>query len=365
MEQKEEQQLEKWAKDILKDNFDKFDFNSELDRKISVAENKTILRDKFRLYFKELAELKPKEIMGKEKVKFEQDNQLTNYIAEAEALKKKSLKEIAETETTDILERIFSRVKEYTKMVALGHRKGFLLYGNAGIGKTFNVEKAYTEVNKDFKILSGHITAMELYKFLFKHQDENIVLDDVNILETEQNLNLLKACLSENGVVSYHTSSSKLGIPSSFIFKGTVILLLNKVPQKAESLRAVESRILSYELKMTYYEKLMVMKEISKSKHKRYDLTNDERVRIMNWIKENTSPATENFTLRFYDLCCAFFVYAKGQWTNLARGYLKDDEVIQMIIQKVGTDEFCERTGKSERTYQRLKKQFAETGFIV
>ena len=365
MEQKEIQQIEKWAKIILKDSYDKFDLHSEIDRKINIDENKGLLREKFRLYFKELAELKPKDIMSKSKHKVEIDKQLNNYIAEAEALREKSLKEIAETETTDILERTFSRVKEYTKMVALGHRKGFLLYGNAGLGKTFNVERAYTEVNKDFQILSGHITAMQLYKFLFKHQDENIVLDDVNILETEQNLNLLKACLSENSVVSYHTSSSKLGIPSSFIFKGTIILLLNKVPQKAESLRAVESRILSYELKLTYHEKLMVMKEISKSKHKKYDLTNDERVRIMNWIKENTSPATENFTLRFYDLCCAFFVYAKGNWINLAKGYLKEDEILQMIIQRVGTDEFCERTGKSERTYQRLKKQFVETGFLV
>ena len=125
----------------------------------------------------------------------EEKQQLEKIEKEADKEFEKTLKEIKDSPTTDKLEEIFNTIKNFTKMVVKGHKKGFLLYGNAGIGKTYNIIKAIKEENQKLNIFSGHITSLELYHYLYEHRKENVILDDINILENEQNLNLLKAVL--------------------------------------------------------------------------------------------------------------------------------------------------------------------------
>lgn len=271
----------------------------------------------------------------------------------------KTLNQIENQSTTETLEDIFFIPKQYTKMVINGNARGFLLFGSCGLGKTYSVIRAFGEMKKNFVILSGHITSLELYNFLFEHRQEHIVLDDVNILENEQNLNLLKSCLSDNSrLVQYHTTSSKLRVPNKFIFEGSLIILLNKIPRKNESLKAVESRILTYELKMDYETKIKIIFELAKQNYK--EMKEQERLEIVKWIKENTSEATENLNLRLLFTCYEMYRFDKENWIKMAQKLIVNDRYIQLIVQGCGEQDFIQKTGLSRMTYYRFKKKVSK-----
>ena len=71
MEKKEVEQLKNWCKTFLKDDFDTFDFDSEIDRKLTIGENKSLLREKIRKFINTtlIPESKRQaEVMSKEQV---------------------------------------------------------------------------------------------------------------------------------------------------------------------------------------------------------------------------------------------------------------------------------------------------------
>lgn len=364
----DKKKLRNWCKKLFDDNkigFDLFDFDNEIDNKVSLEENKTLLRGKIKLFFNEystenIANLKKSEAEGVgvareqveimiQEVKQKQEQQIKLEF-------EKVLEKIENDKTTSILEEIYYVPKQFAKMVAMGNSKGFLLYGQAGTGKSYCVMRAFREVDKPFVLMSGHITTLELYKFLYEHKNDNIIFDDVNLLENINNLNMLKACLNDNSrIVSYHSSSNKLKIPSSFLFEGTIILLINSKQGQNEDLKAVESRILNYEMKMDYNTIIKVMFEITKKDYK--TLTFEERLSIVKWIKSNTSQATKDFSLRKLFQVFEIYLYNREEWEKLARKVLIADEQVEFIVQGMRQKEWCEKTGKHRATYYRLKNQ--------
>lgn len=283
------------------------------------------------------------------------EQELIKVEKEADKEFEKVMKTISTSPTTDKLEEMYKVIKNFTKMVIRGHKKGFLLFGEAGIGKTYNIIKAIKEEDKKLNLFSGHITSLELYHYLYEHRKENIILDDVNILENEQNLNLLKACLGETGIVQYNTTSTKLKVPNKFKFEGSLIILLNGVPENSPSLNAVESRVLFYEMKMNYHEKIEVLKELSKNPYKK--LKEKERQEIMSWIISNTNEATDNFSLRTLNTCYEFYLYDKENWKDLALTILTKKYEVQLILKGLSEYAWCNETGKHRTTYYKLKKQ--------
>jgi hypothetical protein len=336
-------------------NLDYKTFTGDIDDELTYAEQKRITDEELNKILPMVVK-KPNVDEAKHIEQEHLQKQILEFEKQAELEFNRALDKIGGQETTETIDDVYFIPKQYTKMVANGFSRGFLLYGKAGIGKTYSVMKAFKEADKQFIMLSGHITALELYHFLFEHRTENIVLDDVNILETEQNLNLLKSCLSDNSrVVSYHTSSSKLRVPNKFVFEGTIILLLNKIPKEAESLKAVESRILTYELNMDYKTKIKILFELAKQEYK--DISEADRQLVVKWIKDNTSEATENLNLRLLFLCYEFFRFDKENWVKLANKTLKHNEELQLIVQGLSQNEWCDKTGLNKRTFYRYKQK--------
>lgn len=289
--------------------------------------------------------------------------QMDKFEEQAEKEFNKVLKRIGNNPTTEVIEDIYYIPKQFTKMVARGNARGFLLWGEAGLGKTYSVVKAFSEIKENFVMLSGHITSLELYHYLFEHRTENIVLDDVNVLEDVKNLNMLKACLSDNSrVVQYHTSSTRLKVPNKFLFEGTIILLLNKIPRITENLKAVESRILSHELKLDYKTKIKIILELSKTPYKR--LSEEKRSKIANWIRDNTNQATENLNLRLLFCCYEMFLFDNENWIKLASKIIRNNENMLLIVEGLSKEEWCEETGLSRRSYYRLKQSAGLSGVI-
>ncbi len=335
-----------------------FDICSHIDNELNFYENKKILKQKIsELYPIDITiDVHKKNLVLEEKDEFKFNQKLKEFEIEAEKEFEKSLDKIESDETSNLIEEIYYIPKQFVKMVANGNARGLLLWGEAGLGKTYSVIRAFKEAKKDFVMLSGHITSMELFHFLFEHRKKNIVLDDVNVLENEQNLNMLKASLNDNlRVVQYHTSSKRLRVPNKFLFEGSLIVLLNNVPRKTESLKAVESRILNFELKADYKTKIKIIYELAKQNYK--SLSKEERFKIVKWIKKNTSEATENLNLRLLFSIYEMRLFDKENWKKLASKIICNNEELQMILNGMGEKEWCKITQRHRATYYKYKQK--------
>lgn len=356
----------KLMQDYVKKRYDEVDmdyqtFNADIDTDLSYAENKTIV-DKY--LETAIPKIPTKKDLIEQKLKAEQmqKEEYAKQEAEARAKFDAEMERIITKKTTEEMEKLYFKPKEYIKMVANGIEKGLLLYGKSSLGKSYQVKRVLKEQNKiegtDYFIISGHITPLQFYCKLFNAKDKIVVFDDVNILESKINLNMLKACLNENsfGRVEYHTSKKMPdNIPSSFIFTGQVIILLNDKPKNSEHLKAVESRILHHHLEFNYEEIIRIITDISKENIE--GTTQQERFEVVKWIKDNTNQATKNLNIRLYQHAIRFFMWNRDSWKELASSYIQNDEVMTLIIQGLNDKDFCEKTGLHRATYYRMKKE--------
>jgi len=350
--QKDRTNLENYIKkrfDEVEMDYKTFDAKAEIDSDLSYAENKAIIEKKLNKILPKIPpKLKKDALIPKEQM--EQIYIMETQRAEQQAKLEfeKVLEVIANTPTTFLQEKLYFVPQEYIKMVVHKRVKGLLLYGEPGLGKSFNVKKILSTMKneKDYVIISGHITPMQFYKKLCSHQDKLIVLDDVNILESTINLNILKSAL-DTGLVEYSSSVLK-DFPSQFIFTGEIIILMNDEPKNNEHLKALESRILTYKMEMDYKTKISILYDIAK--HSK-DLTESERGDIVEWIKDNTSEATKNLSIRLLNICMEFYKWNKDKWKDLAKSYIKTDEIVNLIVTGISSQEFIEQTGLSRRTY--------------
>ena len=354
----------KLLQDYVKKRYDEVDmdyqtFSCDIDTEISYAENKTIVDNYLETAIPKV--VKKKDI---DEMKAKNDLLIQDEIRKAEEQVKlefeKELERIVNTKTSETLERLYFIPNQYIQMVLSKKSKGLLLYGQAGLGKTFHIKRALAESSleegKDYVFICGHITPLQFYMKLYHARDKIVIFDDVNILESKINLNMLKACLSENGQgrVEYHTSRA-LDIPNSFVFGGQVIILLNEKPKNSEHLKAVESRILHHHLEFDYRQKIGVIFDIAKNKDD-CGLNTEERLMIAKWIKANTNEATKNLNIRLLMMMFEFYKFNSGRWIDLANAYVQNDEYTMMLIQGLEKN-WCESTGKSRETYFRERRK--------
>lgn len=69
--------------------------------------------------------------------------------------------------------------------------------GDKGVGKTYRAEEILSKQNiRNYEIVNSSMSAVQLYKFMWEHNDAIIVLDDVNsiIQDSKDGASLLKAC---------------------------------------------------------------------------------------------------------------------------------------------------------------------------
>ena len=194
---------------------------------------------------------------------------------------------------------------------------------------------------------------------MYECRDKIICFDDVDVLSNLIILNMIKAGLNENSgnVVEYHTSR-KLDIPSSFVFNGQMIILLNEIPKDNEHLKAIMSRILHHELKFTREQMIKIIYEVAhKGKGETMvETTLQERLEIAKWLRDNTSKATTNFNIRLFLQAVSFYKWNKVKWKELTLGQIQNNEFIQLIIQGCSPQEWELETGLSVRTLRKYKK---------
>lgn len=101
----------------------------------------------------------------------------------------------------DITIDVFELIKYKVLQVAYGHAKSLLITGLGGLGKSYEVEQALKENNKEYEMVSGGITTSGLYEFLFKYNGELIIFDDCDsVFGNLESVNVLKAALDTKPV---------------------------------------------------------------------------------------------------------------------------------------------------------------------
>ena len=160
------------------------------------------------------------------------------------AYKKRSYSEplgdvIGETDI-DIWEKLDKRFRVLNTLVSHcinGSARSLIVYGPAGLGKSYTVEKAL-EDHPSYTIVKGGATKIGLLKTLYAYRSKGsvIVFDDCDsILLDLDSISLLKAACDTTEVrkISYLsndkiTADDEIGvIPSTWEFNGTVIFITN------------------------------------------------------------------------------------------------------------------------------------------
>ena len=269
---------------------------------------------------------------------------------------------------TPELDKYFGVVKELVKIVVNGNATGLIVYGEAGLGKTYTILQTLAECGKklgeDYIYISTHITPLELVNLLYKYQDRIIVLDDVEkLLLDEKTIGILKSALwSSVGkrIITYYTTSEKLEAPEEFEFRGKVILLLNKIPKRnKEIVESLLSRVLTYKLDFSYEERLKIMYEMAKILK--------IPLEVVDFLKSKFTPALKNFNFRtLIQLNIIKQYYNENpNWKNVAEKLLEQniDKRMKVVWElmnsnlsvKEQVERFREMTGMSRRTYFRIK----------
>jgi len=360
----------KLLQDYVKKRFNEVDkdyktFDLLIDDTLTYIEQKNILDKELETLLPAvIPKLKRECSIEEQKVKEQQEEMIKveqeKQEAEIKARFEKELENI--TKDSAELEKLYYYPIQYIEMVANKNAKGLLLYGETSLGKSYRVKEVLKRLGKkDYLFVSGHITPMKFYSKMYQAKDDLVIFDDVDILNNIIILNMIKAGLNENSgnVVEYHTSK-KMDIPSSFVFNGQMIILLNAIPEKNEHLKAIESRILKYNLKFTREEILKIIFEIAHKKEIE-NTTTKERIEVAKFLRDNTNRATKNLNIRLYLQAIDFLRWNKEDWKGLTLQQIQNDEYSTLIIEGCGKDKWVEETGLSVSTYKRLKKNLELT----
>ena len=168
----------------------------------------------------------------------------------------------------------FKPIVDLTKMVARKHSCGVIIVVEGGISKTFSILKTLKQELKseEFTRINSYSTPLELYRILYHNRDKKvIVFDDVhNIWRNKLMVSILKNALdtTTNRIVQYNTTSDKCDVPASFKMNAGLIIVSNTLKVKDADVNAVVSRCHFFEVALTHFEKLSIMKEIAEFQEK-------------------------------------------------------------------------------------------------
>jgi len=360
MNNQELKQLEKWARNILQSDYDKFDIDAELDKKISVEENKTALRGKFKVFLKDVKPTKNEIKTQMEMEQYEQQKEDELQREKIKELQNEEFEKIKNTATSEILEKHFSAVKELTKaLIKAKYKKGCWFYGRGGMGKTENTLRALAEMglqqNKDFVLISGVKSLLSFIKILEANHDKILIVDDDSISKNKDVANILKQALV-GGYVQYESERTKINKK----FEGKIILISNDTSENAD-IDAVKSRCFTYNFTLTYKQIMDCLYTFARVDKKYPEITTPKKTEIVDYIKSITNNETQSLTLRAFDDGCEMFLYHKDNWKNILSKLIYSKPEYYLLIQGCEVKEVMLQTGIGERRLYQIKQTLGLT----
>ena len=343
---------------------DLVDWVAEVDSSLTYSENKKHLIDMLGASFEAIESSKSLE----EKAEIE-GNQLAVENADKEF--NEAVDNIVSQHSVEVSD-YYRHCSDYVNMVAEGYSNSLILVSEGGLGKTHLVLKNLKKSDTPFSYRSGYSTALSMYEDLWQLQNsdnEVVFYDDMdNFFSDKRAIALLKPLLWEVGekrIVSYMTTSKLLKAPARFEFTKKIIFAVNELPSDSASLRALTNRALTYELHFSWVDKIKLFFAVARQPDSKKKLSESERLEVAEYLKQTTSEATDNLSLRSLLQAFNFYSYSKDNWKSLLIDVLPVNEHLAFIIKHETQTTakqvlaFYTTFGLSRATYYRYKKLLA------
>ncbi len=264
----------------------------------------------------------------------------------------------------------YFEMEKYIEMVCAGYSNFCIVHSKGGLAKTWSSQAILKKKKSDYAYLGSFTTPLELYNFLYDNAEEKVILIDdcEGIWENGSIISILKNATEINGKrnISWNSTTSKLdGRANTRPFNSRIILLTNQLPnpEKNPHIQALLSRSFLCRLKLTYREKLDVIREVSKKKYQ--GLTEKERKNIYEFIERNTSEATEDLSIRSLIKIYHFYLFDRKIWKELGLRILMANpkkEIVRRLMNSGKTAKeqekiYHQRTGHSRADFFRIRRE--------
>jgi len=361
---------------------DLIDFQAEVDEKLNYEENKEKIEQMISTLSKDNNRIEGDKKTNKKTIKDEKREQeriILEQLRKSEQYTEKefekSFKYLKENDS-EIINNFFKIPINFIKSVSQGYNNSFIFLGKQGQGKSTITLQTLLKENSNFIYKQGFLTPLSLYKTLYDNrQDKILVFDDVaGLVSNFYSLSLILSALwsaTDKRKVSWNSTSGKLEIPTEFIFNSKIIFIANKIPNN-EYAEVVMSRCLNYEINLSYRQLLMMMTEIAKLPHKK--LNKEERIAIVDFIKEHTDEATKGIDLRLQKKIENLYLYDKENWEELSLALLgKKDKKIELVKKLLLTssgikemlNDWKQETGLSKSQFYRYKTKLEQERVVA
>ncbi len=264
----------------------------------------------------------------------------------------------------------YFEMEKYIEMVCKNLSNFCIVASAGGLAKTWSSQAILHKKKIDYAYLNSFTSPLELYNFLYDNAENKVILidDTEGIWDNKAVISLLKNATELNGdrTISWNSTTSKLQDRNNTSkFTSRIILLTNQIPNinKNPHIQALINRAFVCRLNFSYKEKMDIISEVSKKKYK--TITSTTRGNIFDFIKRNTSEATQDLSIRTLIKCYHFYMFDKNIWQELAIKLLKADPRKELVI-KLGNSgmpvknqiqEYFEKTGHSRADFFRVRKE--------
>ena len=203
------------------------------------------------------------------------------------------------------LDKRFRVLDTLTNHVINGSARSLIVYGPAGLGKSYTVEAALESWGGNYEIIKGGATKIGLLRTLYKYRsrDSVVVFDDCDsILLDLECISLLKAACdtTERRRISYMTNDKitaddELGtIPGTWEFEGRIIFITNTdfanaPPKLAPHCEAMISRshYIDLQMKSSRDYIIRIKQVVAAGLFTSLGLTKEMIVDVMKYIDDN------------------------------------------------------------------------------
>ena len=261
--------------------------------------------------------------------------------------------------------------KELNQWIKIFHKEALdlmIIEGSAGSGKSTTIRKSLEDSPEyEYCWLEGRLTAIYLYEQAYMHRDCPIFLDDVDGLYSDKNaVNILKElCQTDDEKLVMWSTKTKLldlEVPKRFTTKSKVCLITNSWRSVNANVVAVEDRgiVLSfYPSPEEVHEKALKL-DLAQGDKEIYGFLESHKTLILNPSLRhyrNAKKLKDNGILDWKDVLIESF------------GVNDQEEIVLKLLEdktlktKQKAEKFALLTGKTARTFYRIKEKLCSTSY--
>jgi len=281
-------------------DIDLVDVTSHWDSSLTEQEAMSIVKEEILKYAPNGSDAKIEEYMAEE-----EGRRMKDLMFERQLISKNREQafDMIKNSVNPTLDKYYMELRTFVKAVVTGDKvHSLFIVGEPGLGKTYQIIQELLQHGKEFVVIQGNITPLQLYNRFCAKPDAIFVLDDtLPMIHNKQILALLYSAMwSPEGdrQIEWQSTTKKVDMEQA-MFRGKIIFILNAVPRENIEVRTLMSRCLSYTVRFNYQQKMEIIYALAKIVGKGEKDT-QENIELVNWLKKNTSEATSDLSLRTF-----------------------------------------------------------------